>query len=165
MRTGSRSGSDGHLSRAEGEGDDYLLSIPEPAHTASASPELPLTMSPDEMLRQYAAKRAAGGISSPPPSPVPPPPASHWNKVKGRKLSLRNGFGMVGKKGKRGSGSEKGIEGGREVGAGPKGLVISYPVPAATAAGVDGHPQEQEHYSIGEEEEEDYDNAYGGVSV
>jgi hypothetical protein len=108
-------------------------------------------MSPDEMLRQYAAQRAAnGGISTPPPSSSGP---SNWNKVKGRTLSLRNGFG-IGRKTK-----EKGIEGGPGMGVGGKGVLISYPVP--TAGG------ERDQYAIGEEEEaeEDYGDAYGGVSV
>jgi hypothetical protein len=157
MRTGSRSGShDGHSDNLE-QGDDYLLSIPEPAHThthVNSPDDSPIAMSPDEMLRQYAAKRAAnGGVSTPPPSSAAP-------KIKGRKLSLRNGFGIV-KKGK----SEKGIEGGPGVGSGlgPKGLVISYPVPAASPGSAGSSPvTRQGHYTIGEEAE-DYEDAYGGV--
>jgi hypothetical protein len=155
MRTGSlngsRSGSPlGHISNA-GEGDDYLLSFPEPVHHSAN--DIPVAMSPDEMLRQYAAQRAAnGGISTPTP---PPSAASNWNKVKGRTLSLRNGFG-IGRKTKE---KEKGIEGGPGMSVGGKGVLISYPVPAASG---EGH-----HYAIGEEEEveEDYGDAYGGVSA
>jgi hypothetical protein len=157
MRTGSlngsRSGSPlGHISNA-GEGDDYLLSFPEPVHHSAN--DIPVAMSPDEMLRQYAAQRAAnGGISTPTP---PPSAASNWNKVKGRTLSLRNGFG-IGRKTKEKE-KEKGIEGGPGMNVGGKGVLISYPVPAASG---EGH-----HYAIGEEEEveEDYGDAYGGVSA
>jgi hypothetical protein len=123
MRTGSRSGSnDGHSNNPEDEGDDYLLSIPAPAHThtrPNSDDDSPIAMSPDEMLRQYAANRSAnGGISTPPPSTPKP---------KGRKLSLRNGFGLGRKK------NEKGIEGG--LGVAPKGFLISYPVPSASPTG------------------------------
>jgi hypothetical protein len=155
MRTGSLNGGQSNAQ----EGDDYLLSIPEPAHThshAHSDSDSPIAMSPDEMLRQYAAKRAANA--------TPPPSSPGGSKLKGRKLSLRNGFGIgLGKKGK----SEKGIEGGLSgspVGVGPKGLVISYPVPAATAnspvSPMSGG-QGLGHYAIAEEE--DYEDAYGGV--
>ena len=160
MRTGSIHDGD----TESGEGDDYLLPMPEPAHTHThvhSDNDSPIAMSPDEMLRQYAAKRA-GSASTSPPSSI----SSGGSKIKGRKLSLRNGFGIgIGKKPK----IEKGIEGGLAVsgsaGVGPKGLVISYPVPAATAKSpvspVMGVPQGHGHYAIGEEDE--YDDAYGGV--
>ncbi|KAF8235389.1 hypothetical protein L208DRAFT_1422395 [Tricholoma matsutake] len=143
----------------EEEGDEYLLSIPEPAHTNNANNDLPLAMSPDEMLRQYAAKRAAsGGVSTPPPS------SSSSLKIKGRKLSLRS-IG-IGKRLK----SDKGIEGGLDVGSTVEPwMVIDYPAPAAIAAGGTGFVspmQGQGHYAIGEEEEpESHEDAYGGVTV
>jgi hypothetical protein len=45
--------------------DEYLLTIPEPAHIHAQTTHLadPAPMSPDEMLRQHAAKRAANRTS------------------------------------------------------------------------------------------------------
>ncbi|GLB42567.1 hypothetical protein LshimejAT787_1200160 [Lyophyllum shimeji] len=146
-----------------------------PQHTGGTATN---AMSPDEMLRAYAERKAASG------SPAPPSAFSHSNpaspRVKGRKLSLRASFGI---KGLKGQGPERTQSPALDKAA------ISYPMPAAPkspagAAGMAGvgargmagvgagmagvGAAAGAQYAIGEDEDEegpgagevDYESAY-----
>ncbi|RDB21605.1 hypothetical protein Hypma_011209 [Hypsizygus marmoreus] len=125
----------------------YAPSSPFSTSTSSTAVATPVAMSPDEMLRAYAERKAAN--SSPAPTQTP--------KKGGRKMSIRASLG---------GGNVK-----KEV---PK-IAISYPMPVATpttgygmagvgAAGMAGVGVgvglAGATYAIGEDDEED---AYGGV--